>query len=107
MFTRDCQDVVQVREYLAVTPWGDFYPCHQFVGNEDFLMGNVDDGIVREDIRDIWRIVMYIQKKNVRTVLQNFTAVVVVQLTHIISMAQSMMLMTLDVKCRKKEWNAQ
>ncbi|MBR4608585.1 MAG: thioether cross-link-forming SCIFF peptide maturase [Lachnospiraceae bacterium] len=39
-------------EYLAVTPWGDFYPCHQFVGNEDFLMGNVDTGIVREDIRD-------------------------------------------------------
>ena len=31
-------------EYLAVTPWGDLYPCHQFVGNEKFLMGNVDDG---------------------------------------------------------------
>ena len=31
-------------EYLAVTPWGDFYPCHQFVGNEKFLLGNVDDG---------------------------------------------------------------
>ncbi len=31
-------------EYLAVTPWGDFYPCHQFVGNEEFLMGNVDEG---------------------------------------------------------------
>ena len=30
-------------EYLAVTPWGDLYPCHQFVGNEDFLMGNVWD----------------------------------------------------------------
>lgn len=39
-------------EYLAVTPWGDFYPCHQFVGNEKFLMGNVYEGIVREDIRD-------------------------------------------------------
>ncbi len=39
-------------EYLAVTPWGDLYPCHQFVGNEEFLMGNVDEGIVREDIRD-------------------------------------------------------
>ncbi len=39
-------------EYLAVTPWGDLYPCHQFVGNEKFLMGNVDTGIVREDIRD-------------------------------------------------------
>ena len=39
-------------EYLAVTPWGDFYPCHQFVGNEDFLMGNVDTGITNTKIRD-------------------------------------------------------
>ncbi len=39
-------------EYLAVTPWGDLYPCHQFVGREEFLMGNVDEGIVRTDIRD-------------------------------------------------------
>ena len=37
-------------EYLAVTPWGDLYPCHQFVGNEDFKLGNVFDGIEREDI---------------------------------------------------------
>jgi len=37
-------------EYLAVTPWGDFYPCHQFVGNEEFLIGNVDEGIVRTDL---------------------------------------------------------
>ena len=39
-------------EYLAVTPWGDFYPCHQFVGEEQFLMGNVDEGITRPEIRD-------------------------------------------------------
>ncbi|MCR4599722.1 MAG: thioether cross-link-forming SCIFF peptide maturase [Acetatifactor sp.] len=39
-------------EYLAVTPWGDFYPCHQFVGNEKFLMGNVDEGITRTDLQD-------------------------------------------------------
>ena len=39
-------------EYLAVTPWGDLYPCHQFVGNEDFLMGNVEEGVTRDDIRD-------------------------------------------------------
>ncbi len=38
-------------EYLAVTPRGDLYPCHQFVGNEDFLMGNVWDGVKREDIQ--------------------------------------------------------
>ncbi len=39
-------------EYLAVTPWGDFYPCHQFVGMEEFCMGNVDEGITRPDIAD-------------------------------------------------------
>lgn len=39
-------------EYLAVTPWGDLYPCHQFVGQEEFLMGNVYEGIVRKDLQD-------------------------------------------------------
>jgi uncharacterized protein len=39
-------------EYLAVTPWGDLYPCHQFVGEEEFLMGNVDEGITKPEIRD-------------------------------------------------------
>lgn len=38
-------------EYLGVTPWGDLYPCHQFVGNEDFIMGTVFEGIKRDDIR--------------------------------------------------------
>lgn len=39
-------------EYLAVTPWGDLYPCHQFVGYDDFLMGNVTDGLVDQEIKD-------------------------------------------------------
>ena len=39
-------------EYFAVTPWGDLYPCHQFVGNEDFRMGDIWNGITREDTRD-------------------------------------------------------
>lgn len=39
-------------EYLAVTPWGDLYPCHQFVGNEKFLLGNVTEGIKNTEIRD-------------------------------------------------------
>lgn len=38
-------------EYLAVTPWGDFYPCHQFVGEEEYLMGNVDEGITKPEIQ--------------------------------------------------------
>ncbi len=37
-------------EYVAVTPAGEFYPCHQFVGQEEFIIGNVDEGIVNEPI---------------------------------------------------------
>ena len=32
-------------EYMAVTPWGDLYPCHQFVGEERFRLGNLWDGV--------------------------------------------------------------
>lgn len=39
-------------EYIAVTPEGDIYPCHQFVGEKEFIMGNLDTGIVREDLRN-------------------------------------------------------
>lgn len=39
-------------EYLAVTPWGDLYPCHQFVGDDSFLMGNVWDGVQNTELRE-------------------------------------------------------
>lgn len=42
-------------EYLAVAPNGDLYPCHQFDGRKDFLLGNVDVGITRPDIVDEFR----------------------------------------------------
>ncbi len=56
-------------EYLAVTPWGDLYPCHQFVNDPEYLMGNIYDGVTnteaveefrgcnsysREECRDCW-----------------------------------------------------
>ena len=37
-------------EYMAVTPTRELYPCHQFVGNEDFIIGDLDNGIVRDDL---------------------------------------------------------
>ena len=37
-------------EYLAITPKGDIYPCHQFVGEEKFLLGNVFDGIENKEL---------------------------------------------------------
>ncbi len=42
-------------EYLAVTPWGDLYPCHQFVGDEKFYMGNVYEGVKNTDVREEFR----------------------------------------------------
>lgn len=39
-------------EYMAVTPWGDLYPCHQFVGIPEFLMGNVFEGVNQPLLRE-------------------------------------------------------
>ena len=39
-------------EYLAVTPWGDLYPCHQFVGDSKYLMGNLRDGVTNTALRE-------------------------------------------------------
>lgn len=39
-------------EYVAVTPSGDLYPCHQFVGNEEFIIGNVEEGITNRALAD-------------------------------------------------------
>ena len=38
-------------EYMAVTPWGDLYPCHQFVGDEKFKLGNIWDGVTNTQIQ--------------------------------------------------------
>ena len=39
-------------EYMAVTPWGDLYPCHQFVGDEKFKLGDVFNGVSNTKIQD-------------------------------------------------------
>ena len=42
-------------EYVAVTPKGEIYPCHQFVGQEEFIIGNVDEGITNTEIPATFR----------------------------------------------------
>lgn len=39
-------------EYMAVTPWGELYPCHQFVGDEHYSLGNIWDGVTNTALRD-------------------------------------------------------
>ncbi len=38
-------------EYMAVTPWGDLYPCHQFVGDEKFKLGDIYNGVTNSEIQ--------------------------------------------------------
>ena len=38
-------------EYMAVTPWGDLYPCHQFVGDEKFKLGDIWNGVTNTEIQ--------------------------------------------------------
>ena len=38
-------------EYMAVTPWGDLYPCHQFVGEEKFRLGDIWEGVTNHAIQ--------------------------------------------------------
>ncbi len=38
-------------EYMAVTPWGDLYPCHQFVGEEKFRLGNIYEGVTNTEVQ--------------------------------------------------------
>lgn len=59
-------------EYLAVTPWGDLYPCHQFTGMEEFLLGNVHDGIVRQDICDQFKLCNVYAKEECKNCFAKF-----------------------------------
>ena len=42
-------------EYMAVTPWGDLYPCHQFVGEEKFKLGDIWHGVTNTALREDFR----------------------------------------------------
>lgn len=43
-------------EYMAVTPWGDLYPCHQFVGDEKYKLGDIFNGVTNNDVRNKFKL---------------------------------------------------
>jgi len=50
-------------EYVAISPQGDIYPCHQFVGNKDFLLGNVYQGEVSREVGKLFQDANVLNKK--------------------------------------------
>ena len=59
-------------EYLAVSPSGELYPCHQFMGMKDFLLGNVDEGVIRTDIRDEFKLCNVYAKEKCKNCFAKF-----------------------------------
>ena len=53
-------------EYIAVTPEGEIYPCHQFVGEKEFLLGNLDLGISNTGLRERFKSANVYTKKECR-----------------------------------------
>ena len=49
---KKCSGCGAGNEYMAVTPQGDLYPCHQFVGEEQFKLGDVFEGVKNTELRD-------------------------------------------------------
>ena len=59
-------------EYLAVTPWGELYPCHQFVGMEEFKLGYVDTGIEKTELVDEFKLCNVYAKDKCRDCFARF-----------------------------------
>ena len=59
-------------EYLAVTPWGDLYPCHQFVGEEQFKLGDVFHGIENTSLVDKFKLCNVYAKPECRDCFARF-----------------------------------
>lgn len=53
-------------EYAAVTPEGDLYPCHQFVGREEYKLGDLDQGFIHSDISEKFRQTNVLAKEECR-----------------------------------------
>ena len=56
-------------EYMAVTPWGELFPCHQFVGEEKYSLGNIWDGVLHPEVQEEFRSVQRLLARRVPRLL--------------------------------------
>jgi uncharacterized protein len=59
-------------EYVSVTPNGNIYPCHQFAGEDEFLLGTVDTGITNTAVTDDFRSCNVYSKEKCRNCFARF-----------------------------------
>lgn len=93
-------------EYFAITPEGDIYPCHQFVGREEYKLGTLETGVVKPDLVQKFRHTHVMTKTECSTCWARFSVVEAVMLMLILSMVTSASHINMAVNCRKNGWNA-
>ncbi|MCR5234562.1 MAG: thioether cross-link-forming SCIFF peptide maturase [Lachnospiraceae bacterium] len=59
-------------EYMSVTPTGDLYPCHQFVGKDEFRLGSVYEGITNTEVQDEFKLCNVYAKEKCRECFARF-----------------------------------
>lgn len=63
-------------EYMAVTPWGELFPCHQFVGDSKYSLGNIFDGVKNKELVNKFKNCNAYARKECQNCWQNYIAVV-------------------------------
>lgn len=92
-------------EYMAVTPWGELFPCHQFVGDPKYSLGDVWNGVKNKEIQDKFRKCNVLQDENVTTAGQDCIAAVAVRQTRITQQAILRGFINMVASCLKSELN--
>lgn len=91
---------------MAVTPWGDLYPCHQFVGDDKFLLGNIWTGVTNTAVRDEFAAAMFMRARSAATAGQGSIAPAAVPQMRIIPRVPFAAFMNTAAICSAKGWNA-
>lgn len=92
-------------EYVSVTPDGDIYPCHQFVGITEFKMGNLYDGTFNEEMKDMFAHAHVYNKPECKSAGQNSIAVAVAMQTTTFTQVISTMRTNCHVRYRRSVLN--
>ena len=93
-------------EYMAVTPWGDLFPCHQFVGDEGYKLGNVWDGVTNKPLREEFRSCNAYARPECADCWAKFTAPAAARPTPITLPAPSGAFMNRAASCSRSASNA-
>ena len=93
-------------EYMAVTPWGELFPCHQFVGDPKYSLGNIYEGVTNKEAQDEFKLCNAYANLSVKIVGLNYIAAVVVLLTLTTLQAQLQVYLNTAVNFSKSVWNA-